>query len=208
MHTTNLEKHTTNNPISKFFLNNFLNTVISVVKPLRPKNILDVGCGEGFTLDRLDKEGIGEKLEGVDYVDEAIRIGKEMHPKLVLKRGDIYDLQYKGNSFELVLCTEVLEHLENPRKGLKELLRVSKKHVLVTVPNEPWFTLQRIVRFKNVSQLGAHPEHIQHWTSGSFEQFVLNSARSHLGEDSQGRTLTIRAKKIPFPWTMLLLEKQ
>lgn len=195
--TTNFEKHTTKNPVSKFFLNNFLNTVVAGVRPLKPENILDVGCGEGFTLARLKKEGIGENLEGVDFVKEAIELGKKTNPNITLKFGDIYALQYKTNSIDLVMCTEVLEHLEDPAKALKELLRVSKRYVLVTVPNEPWFTIARIARGKNILKLGAHPEHIQHWTAGGFERFVKENASG----------VRIVAKKLPFPWTMILLEK-
>lgn len=194
---TNLEKHTTRNPINRFFLDNFLRAVVRTIKPLNISSILDVGCGEGFTLATLKKEGIGKKLEGVDYVENALEIGKKLYPDLVLKKGDIYRLQYKADSFDLVLCTEVLEHLAEPEKGLRELVRVSKKYALVTVPNEPWFTFQRIARGKNLLKLGAHPEHIQWWTAGSFEAFVKKE-----------KNVRLVLKKLPFPWTMVLLEKK
>lgn len=200
--TTNLEKHTTKNPIGRFFLNNFLSTVVDVVKPLNPQSILDVGCGEGFTLFRLEKEKIGEKLEGIDAVGEAIDIGKKLHPNLTLKTGDVYNLRYEDDSFDVVLCTEVLEHLEFPRKALKELIRVSQKYVLITVPNEPFFTWQRILRGKNILKLGAHPEHIQHWSAEGFEKFVKREKSL-----PAGRQVKITAKRHPFPWTMLLLRK-
>lgn len=194
--TTNLEKHTTKNPIGKFFLNNFLNTVIATIKPLGVQSVLDVGCGEGFTLDRLHKEKIGKRLEGVDAVKEAVVIGQEIHPHLALKIGDVFKLNYENNSFDIVLCTEVLEHLDRPKEALEELIHVSKKYVLVTVPNEPWFTVQRFLRGKNILKFGDHPEHIRHWSSSSFERFVkrVNGVR-------------IIRKKHPFPWTMLLLQK-
>lgn len=195
--TTNYEKHSTKNPISRFFLNNFLKTVIDAVRSLAVASILDVGCGEGFTLNRLQKEGIGKTLEGVDAVDEALKIGRKLYPKLTLKKGNIYDLQYKASSFDLVLCTEVLEHMDKPEKALQELIRVSKKYVLLTVPNEPWFTYMRIARLKNLLQFGVHPEHVNLWSSSAFEKFVR-----------QQSSVYILTKKHPFPWTMLLLEKR
>lgn len=193
--TTNFEKHTNRNPISRLFLDNFLKQLVATIKPLEVSSVLDVGCGEGFTLDHLQKEHIGKKLEGIDAVDDALKIGKKLYPKLTLKKGDIYHLQYKANSFDIVLCTEVLEHLEDPAKALQELLRVCKKYVLVTVPNEPWFTFQRFARGKNIVGLGAHPEHIQHWTHIGFQKFVLKQKAK------------IVVCKSPFPWTMLLVEK-
>ena len=65
--TTNYDKHNTKNFIGKLFVNNFLNTLVKVTKPLQIESILDVGCGEGFTLDRLQKEKIGKSFEGIEY---------------------------------------------------------------------------------------------------------------------------------------------
>lgn len=193
---TNLEKHTTKNPINRFFLRNFLQTLVALAKPLKAKAVLDVGCGEGFTLARLRDEKIGKILEGVDVVKEALRVSKKLHPDISCKTGNIYRLKYKDNSFDIVICTEVLEHLQNPLHAFRELLRVSKKYILVSVPNEPWFTMQRILRGKNILHLGAHPEHVQWWTATAFEQFVKEEK------------VVIIAKRFPFPWTMILLRKR
>jgi ubiquinone/menaquinone biosynthesis C-methylase UbiE len=193
--TTNFEKHTTKNPIGKLFLNNFLNTVVKTTRPLNIDSVLDVGCGEGFTLDRLQKEKIGKVYVGIEADDAAIELGKKLYPKLDIKKGDIYKLPYKSNSFDLVICTEVLEHLVEPKKAYRELLRVSKKYVLLSVPNEPFFTIQRIGRLQNVMHLGAHPEHIQHWTIPAFMKFV------------KVRGVKVVARKLPVPWTMVVVKK-
>ncbi len=194
--TTNFEKHSTNNPIGKLALKNFMNTVVGSVKSLKPESILDVGSGEGFTLARFHTEKIGKKLEGIEYMKEALELGKKLHPHIQTKPGNIYKLPYKDNMFDLVLSTEVLEHLDEPGKGLKELIRVSKKYVLLTVPNEPWFTVQRFMRGRNMLKLGAHPEHVNLWTSKKFEDFVKN------------HNVKIVHKKQPFPWIMILAEKK
>ncbi len=193
--TTNFEKHTTKNPIGRIFLNNFLTTVVKTTRPLNIDSVLDVGCGEGFTIDRLQKEKIGKEHVGIEYDDTAIALGKKLYPKVNIKKGDIYDLPYKSNSFDLVICTEVLEHLENPKKAYKELLRVSKKYVLLSVPNEPFFTIQRIGRLQNIKHLGAHPEHIQHWTLRAFTKFV------------KVKGVKIVTRKLPIPWTMIVVRK-
>jgi len=194
MHTTNLEKHTTHNPISRFFLNNFKSLLLEQIKQLHPESILDVGAGEGFTLEAIRLQKIAKKIEGIEYTDEAIALGKKLHPQVTIKKGNIYELPYKPNSFDIVLCTEVMEHLENPEEALKELKRVSKKYLILSVPNEPLFTIQRIIRGKNIRKLGAHPEHIQHWSQGAFEKFV-------------GSQLEIVDAKTPLPWTMVTAKK-
>lgn len=168
--------------------------LVSEVKMLKPVSILDVGCGEGFTLERLRKAKIGKHLEGVDYLDLAIKLGKKEHPQLILKKGSIYDLKYKANSFDVVICSEVLEHVDDPEKGLEELVRVSKKYVVLSVPNEPFFMLGNLLRGKNVSRLGNDIEHINHWTFWQFRKFV-------------GKKLKIKKTLHPLPWTFIIAEK-
>ncbi|MGH7203059.1 MAG: class I SAM-dependent methyltransferase [Candidatus Levyibacteriota bacterium] len=192
--TTNLAKHNTQNPLSKFFLDNFKNLLLVQVKSLRPESILDVGAGEGFTLEMFRKNNIGKKLEGIEYMDEALAFAKQLHPHVTIKKGDIYKLPYNDNAFDIIICTEVMEHLDDPAKALEELKRVAKKYVILSVPNEPLFTVQRFLRGKNMLKFGDHPEHIQHWTSGQFEKFV----REHM---------MIKDVKTPLPWTMITAKK-
>lgn len=175
-------------------MNNFRNVLIEQIKQLHPESILDVGAGEGFTLEALRLRKIAKKLEGIEYMDEALTLAKKLHPEVHIKKGNIYELPYKANSFDIIICTEVLEHLEEPDKALDELKRVTKKYIIISVPNEPLFTIQRILRGKNVLKLGAHPEHIQHWTSGAFEKFVATK-------------MTIIDAKTPLPWTMITAKK-
>ena len=62
---TNFIKHTSKNPIQKFLINNFYSSLISIIKDLSPNTILDAGCGEGFTMNKLSKNGIGKEIEGI-----------------------------------------------------------------------------------------------------------------------------------------------
>lgn len=161
-----------------------------------PVSILDAGCGEGFTLDRLRKECVGRRVIGIDSSKLALRLGKKLHPKLDLKKGDINKLPYKRNTFDLVICSEVLEHLKKPQNALSEAARVSKRHLIITVPNEPFFMLANLLRGKNISRLGNHKEHIQHWTYAGFKKFV------------EKQDLGIIFATISFPWTLVLAEKR
>jgi len=196
MHTTdNYRKHKSASKLQSRLLDNFNKTLLREVKVLKPISILDVGCGEGFTLERLRKAKVGKKLEGVDYLDLAIKLGKKEHPKLVLKKGSIYDLKYKANSFDVVICSEVLEHVEDPQKGLEELVRVSKKYVVLSVPNEPFFMLGNLLRGKNISRFGNDIEHINHWTFWQFEKFV-------------GKKLKVKKSLHPTPWNFIVAEKR
>lgn len=193
--TTNYEKHTSSNPIQKLLLENFYREALKMLRSINPKSILDVGAGEGFTLNKLEEGGIGEHLEGIEYMGEAIELGKKLYPDFKIKKGDIYKLPYKDNYFDVIICTEVLEHLDKPVQGLNELKRVSKRYLLLSVPNEPWFTIQRFLRGKNIKGFAAHPEHLQWWTHGAFIEFL------------EKNKLRVLNKKAPFAWTLALAKK-
>jgi len=189
-------KKTKKNPVSKLFQNNFLNTVIKTTRPLNIENILDAGCGDGILLARLKREKIGKSWVGFDSDAGIVELANKLHPGIKITKENIYDIPYKSNSFDLVACTEVLERLENPKKAYKELLRVSRKYVLLSVPNEPFFTLQRIGRLKNLLQFGKHPEYVQRWTVPGFTKFV------------KVRNVKIVARKFPLPRTMVIVKKK
>lgn len=192
---TNLLKHTSRNPIQRFLINNFFSALISMIKTLKVASILDAGCGEGFTMNRLIKNGIGKKIEGVEYSEEAINFGKKLFPDLTIKQASIYNLPYQNNSFDLILCTEVLEHLEDPAKALRGMLRVCKKYLIISVPNEPLFALSNFLRGKNLSRLGNDPGHINHWNPLGLKEYLIKNK--------------VKVKKInvPFPWIIILGEK-
>lgn len=193
--TDNYRKHTTQSFIQRVLINNFFNTLLSLVRTIKVDAVLDVGCGEGFTLQKLKQAHLGSQYEGIEYSEIAIALGKRIHPDLVFRHGDIYQLPYKDKAFDLVICTEVLEHLENPKAALTELVRVSKRYCLLSVPNEPFFRGGNFLRGKNWSRWGDDIEHIQHWSNNSFENFVEKGG------------IKILIKKTPLPWTMILGEK-
>lgn len=146
-------------------------------------------------MDKLSKNGIGRKIEGIEYSKEAISLGKKLFPNLTFKEGSAYKLPYKDNSFDLVVCTEVLEHLDAPSKILKEILRVSKKYLLISVPNEPFFMLSNFLRGKNLSRLGNDPGHVNHWNILSLRRFLLKE------------NVAVIKTRLPFPWIIVTLKK-
>lgn len=193
---TNYIKHTSNNPLQKFLINNFFSNLISSIKSLKIESILDAGCGEGFTMNKLEENGIGKKIEGIEYEKDAINFGKKLFPNLIIKQGSIYKLPYRNRSFDVVICTEVLEHLKEPAKAITEMLRVSKKYLILSVPNDPLFMFSNFIRGKNLSRFGNDPGHINHWNPSGLRRFLIKN--------------NLRVKKInlPFPWIIALGEKQ
>jgi SAM-dependent methyltransferase len=121
--------------------------------------VLDVGIGEGFAFERL---GLDPPLPvGVEYRLDKLESARTRVARLAAVRADAGMLPLPDASIDLVLCTEVLEHLVRPEPALTELARVTRGVCVVSVPWEPWFRVGNLVRGKNVRRLGNDPEHVQ-----------------------------------------------
>lgn len=92
----------------------------------RPNKILDVGCASGWFLYELSKRFRTAQYFGVDVYAQAIRYGKKRYPSLKLTNADAHMLPYSDKSFDIVVCTEVLEHVEHPKNVIREIKRVLK----------------------------------------------------------------------------------
>lgn len=193
--TFNYIKHSSNHLFRRWMINTFYRRMIEGLSGLEVYTILDAGCGEGFTLDRLSKAKIGGSLIGADRSRTALNLGKELFPSLNLAQADIYNLPFKDNSLDLIVCTEVLEHVKNPRMALRELLRVSKKYLVLSVPNEPLFSLKNLAIGRNITRLGNTEGHVNLWTAWGFHSFI-----------KQEEVKVIESRH-PFPFTLLFLEK-
>ncbi|MEM4391117.1 MAG: methyltransferase domain-containing protein, partial [Candidatus Diapherotrites archaeon] len=105
---------------------------------LNGKKVLDCGCGNGFLLALLSKKNPSAVLFGIDPVKKFCKNAKNKLGNIaIIKQGSIYKVPFKNNFFDVIIVTEVLEHLKNPIKGLRELSRKIKKNgkIIVTIPN-------------------------------------------------------------------------
>lgn len=97
------------------------------------KNVLDIGCGDGILMDLLKKKGIN--VEGVDISSEAIMICKRKGHNVALIDIARDKLPFTNKSFDLIFLLDVLEHLYNPEDFLKEIIRISRGYIILSVPN-------------------------------------------------------------------------
>ena len=96
--------------------------------------ILDMGCGEGTRLGLLKSKA--EKY-GIDINKFAITNARKKYKNIKFEIGNLENLPYKDNFFDLVYSAYVFEHLDNPKKVIAEGLRVLKKngHLIIIAPN-------------------------------------------------------------------------
>jgi ubiquinone/menaquinone biosynthesis C-methylase UbiE len=168
----NLQKHLNPNPVQRYLLRRFHHQIASLLKATGAKRILDAGCGEGFVVSYLLQENDRLAITGLDCSLEALDMARQMVPGVLFDVGDLREMPYSDDDFDLVMCLEVLEHLPNPHEGLRELRRVTSAHCLVSVPHEPFFRATNFLRGKHVPAWGRDPEHLQHWTAGQFRRLV------------------------------------
>ncbi|MGB3904669.1 MAG: methyltransferase domain-containing protein [Anaerolineae bacterium] len=167
--------------MQRFLIWYFHHRVGELVAATGAETVLDVGCGEGFTIERLLRVDGHLPILGLDYDLPALVQAKENHPHILFQRGDMRRLPFASGSFELVLCLKVLEHLAEPLPALEELRRVSRGGCLISVPNEPFFMLSNFLRGKNVGSWGNDPEHLHRWTAGQFLSMVERILRGGEG---------------------------
>jgi SAM-dependent methyltransferase len=90
--------------------------------------ILDVGCGNGYFTYYLEKVG---PTIGLDYAATML----SQNPVEALVQGSAFELPFADDSFDLVLCSNLLHHLLHPLKVISEMKRTSKKYVVLHEPN-------------------------------------------------------------------------
>lgn len=187
----NLQKYTNPNPVQQWLIRRFLDTVAALAREANPRTVLDVGCAEGFVSAHLARRFPGLTTFGVDLDVAALARGRTLHPHLRTATGNALALPFARASVDLVVCTEVLEHIPAPERALAELARVTRGYLLLSVPWEPWFRLANLVRLKNISRLGDDPEHVNHWTGWGFRHFLRGK-------------VTVIAWRVAFPWQVVL----
>ncbi len=189
----NLQKHLNPNPVQRWLLRRFHRRILELVRETGARRILDVGCGEGFTMRELREDGLEVEMVGADLNAPALAWNQAQHmAQSPLSVADIHHLPLADNSFDLVLCLEVLEHLADSAQGLRELLRVTRDYVLVSVPHEPFFRGANLLRGKHVGALGNDPEHLHNYGGQAFRRLVSAQA-------------TIVWHGYSFPWQIALV---
>ena len=119
--------------------------------------IADYGCGPGLLLRHLGAASPASTFHGYDFASSGLRLARENFPAASFAERDIYDTF--PDRYDVILCTEVLEHLERPQRALTNLLSqlAPGGHLLLTVPD---------------GRVDQYPGHIHFWSPESWQLFV------------------------------------
>lgn len=127
--------------VEKNRLKTITNLIASHMKKYKLENpsILEVGCGDGYVLKEINNKIKTTNLIGVDVNQKWLDSAKSrLNEKVKLIYGFAEELPFESNSIDIIVCTEVLEHVIDPEIVLQELKRVIKPNcpIIVSIPNE------------------------------------------------------------------------
>ncbi|MCX7512891.1 class I SAM-dependent methyltransferase [Frateuria hangzhouensis] len=188
------DKYNTRNPVARALMQGFLRSFMELAALAKPVgSALEVGCGEGELSMRLARTGWD--VQGCDIAEEAVieaqRRSAAAGLPIPFRALDVFNARGIYEPSDLVVCCEVMEHLEDPEAALEILKSLSRRHLLLSVPREPVWRALNLARGRYWKDLGNTPGHIQHWSRGAFLALIE-------------RHLEVVAVRSPLPWTLVL----
>jgi len=185
-------KYKRQNPLQRLLIRRFMAKLGDMFDSAQPsESVLEIGCGEGFVAGQLSARQTGQVYVGVDLNAEDIKNLRAKFPAVEAHQGSIYDLSFLGREFDVVVCAEVMEHLDDPGAALEQIIERRPRWVILSVPHEPWFCLSNFARGKNITRFGNDPEHVNLWGRRGFRKVV----------DSR---LVVERHETSYPWQLVL----
>jgi SAM-dependent methyltransferase len=140
--------------------------------------IADYGCGPGMLLKELGRASPGSRFYGYDFASAGIRVARDNFPAASFGERDIY--QAFPDRYDVILCTEVLEHLARPQRALANLLEqlAAGGLLLLTVPD---------------GRIDQYSGHIHFWSPESWKLLLEDACPELAVETGRIATRTDRA---------------
>lgn len=123
------------------------NQIVKALSHLKFNSLLDVGGAEGYKAALVRRLFTVDNVVSCDLSEEACKRARQIF-NVKSHTIDIHQLPFEDNSFDVVVCSETLEHVEDLESATKELIRVAKKAVVITVPHEPVHVVEKNKREK------------------------------------------------------------
>jgi ubiquinone/menaquinone biosynthesis C-methylase UbiE len=155
--------------------------VLKFLRPQKNDMILDLGSGIGYFSELL--YAYASRVKGMDLEPENVRTAKELYPDIDFLAADAVSLPFKDASFNKILCTEVLEHIQNDTSAIQELSRVLKPggFALITVPCTQGIFGSSIKRIAHDSQANSERHFREGYSLASLAKLCKDNGMELLG---------------------------
>jgi SAM-dependent methyltransferase len=187
------DKYGTSNPIARRLVAGFMSELDELVERTGAGEAHEVGCGEGELAIRLARRGL--RVRGTDAFPQVLKEASDRAAaagvEIEFEPTPVERLDPDRHAAELVVCCEVLEHLEDPERALDVLAGLARPWLIASVPREPLWRALNLARLSYVGSLGNTPGHLGHWSKAAFVRFLT----------SRFEVIEVRT---PMPWTMAL----
>lgn len=166
-------KYRSKNPVTRALIRRYVERLHGLFVQANPvTRIVEIGVGEGFLSGYLSEHFPEKSFTGLEPGESDLTALRQKFPRVDARIGSVYDLSVLEPPYDLVMCCQVLEHLPDVPRALDQLASLGAKHLLLTVPHEPFFMLSNLARLKNVSRFGNDDQHVNHWTKAGFERLL------------------------------------
>ncbi|MEP7165047.1 MAG: class I SAM-dependent methyltransferase [Ferruginibacter sp.] len=109
-------------------------SILNAINNFNFKTFADIGGAEGYTAN-LVKKIFNAQVRSTDLSENACEMAKKIFGIDAIP-ADIHKLPFNDKEFDLVLCSETIEHVTDHKKAISELLRITKNVLIITVPHE------------------------------------------------------------------------
>lgn len=107
--------------------------------------ILDIGCASGLMTSKIAAFFPKSKVTGIDVYSDAISLAQKKYPHIRFYTCDAHKLPFPANTFDLIISYEMIEHVLDPKKVLKEMYRVAKKDSTIIISMDSGSLLFRLI---------------------------------------------------------------
>jgi SAM-dependent methyltransferase len=193
------EHYNSSNRIACYLIDNFKTTILRIINKYKICKVFDIGCGDGHISLFLAQHGY--IVEGGDINEILIRqanldvIEKNLYDNAKFNIIDIFNFDFSSIKSEIVLCSEVLEHLDNVDDAVDKIYKIQADLFLFSVPTEPLWRILNMARLKYLKNFGNTPGHVNHWGYGEFKRFLE-------------RKFVILEYIFVIPWSIALCKKK
>jgi SAM-dependent methyltransferase len=191
------DKYGTSNPVARRLMSGFMTQLDELVERTGATEAHEVGCGEGELAIRLAKSGI--RMRGTDAFPQVLAEARQRAAaagaEIDFEAAPVEELDPARHAAELIVCCEVLEHLQDSERALDVIAGLAKPWLIASVPREPLWRALNLARFSYVGDLGNTPGHLNHWSKRDFVRFLT-------------RRFEVIELRSPTPWTMVLCRLQ